>query len=126
VTFTASVSALSGFGTPTGSVDFYDGANKLGTEPLQDGLAAFTTPLLALAGHSISARYQGDNNFTKSQFDGVPWTVNPDGSQASVSSSVNPSVYGQAVTFTATVSAAAPGVGIPTGTVSFLNGGDSI
>jgi hypothetical protein len=38
----------------------------------------------------------------------------------SVASSVNPSVVGQSVTFTATVTANAPGGGTPTGTVQFL------
>ena len=37
-------------------------------------------------------------------------------------SSVNPSVFGQSVTFTATVSANAPGSGTPTGTVTFKDG----
>src|SRR5678816_3510054 len=35
------------------------------------------------------------------------------------SSSANPSVFGQSVTFTATVAAVAPGAGTPTGTVTF-------
>src|SRR5205807_2444116 len=36
-------------------------------------------------------------------------------------SSANPSAFGQAVTFTATVSAVAPGVGVPTGSVDFFD-----
>jgi hypothetical protein len=40
----------------------------------------------------------------------------------SVVSSGDPSVYGQAVTFTATVRAVAPAAGTPTGMVSFLDG----
>jgi DNA-binding beta-propeller fold protein YncE len=39
-----------------------------------------------------------------------------------VSSSGNPSVFGQSVTFTATVTPVSPGTGTPTGTVTFLNG----
>jgi hypothetical protein len=39
-------------------------------------------------------------------------------SSTSVSSSANPSIYGQSVTFTAAVSSAS---GTPTGTVKFLN-----
>jgi len=34
----------------------------------------------------------------------------------------NPSVYGQAVIFTATVTVTAPGVGLPTGVVTFTDG----
>ena len=43
-----------------------------------------------------------------------------------VTSSANPSVHGQSVTFTATVSFPDGGVGTPTGTVMFLDGGTSI
>jgi Bacterial Ig-like domain (group 3) len=39
-----------------------------------------------------------------------------------VSSSVNPSVFGQRVTFTALVTGGSPGVGTPTGTVTFTEG----
>ncbi|HXI32310.1 MAG TPA: tandem-95 repeat protein, partial [Vicinamibacterales bacterium] len=41
---------------------------------------------------------------------------------ATVSSSLNPSVAGQAVTFTAAVAVVAPGIGIPAGTVTFMDG----
>src|SRR5205814_1115709 len=43
-----------------------------------------------------------------------------------VTSSANPSVFGQSVTFTATVTATAPGTGTPTGTVVFRDGGTPI
>jgi len=39
-----------------------------------------------------------------------------------VVSSLNPSVFGQSVTFTATVSAVSPGAGTPSGTVTFKDG----
>ena len=40
-------------------------------------------------------------------------------SSTTVGSSLNPSVYGQAVSFTATVAAVSPGTGTPAGTVQF-------
>jgi hypothetical protein len=43
------------------------------------------------------------------------------GTATMIASSLNPSVLGQSVTFTATVTSASPGV--PTGTVTFLDGG---
>jgi hypothetical protein len=43
-----------------------------------------------------------------------------------LTSSANPSVFGQAVTFTATVSAASSSADTPTGTVTFLDGGSSL
>ena len=56
-------------------------------------------------------------------------SVNKANTSATVASSVNPSVYGQTVTFTATVSVVSPGstaVAYPTGTVTFYDGGTSI
>ncbi len=48
--------------------------------------------------------------------------MNQDGTTTAISSSTNPSVYGQPVTFTATVAAASPGGGTPTGMVTFYDG----
>jgi hypothetical protein len=48
--------------------------------------------------------------------------VNKDGTTSFLSSSRNPSIQGQAVTFTALVQANAPGSGTPTGTVAFRDG----
>ncbi len=43
-----------------------------------------------------------------------------------LSSDVNPSVWGQSVTFTARVAAVAPGAGTPTGTVTFFDGATTL
>ena len=53
-------------------------------------------------------------------------TVNQDSTTTKVTSSANPSVYGQSVTFTATVKAASPGSGTPTGTVTFYDGSTNL
>src|SRR5207244_6987882 len=53
-------------------------------------------------------------------------TVGQAGSTTAVSSSQNPSVFGQSVTFTATVSPVAPGAGTRTGTVTFYDGVTSL
>src|SRR5439155_1053879 len=44
------------------------------------------------------------------------------GTTTGVDSSINPSVSGQPVTFTATVTAKSPAAGTPTGTVTFKDG----
>src|SRR5207248_2236343 len=49
-------------------------------------------------------------------------TVNPSDTSTIITSSNTSSVFGQSVTFTATVSAVAPGAGTPTGTVTFKDG----
>lgn len=49
-------------------------------------------------------------------------TVSKANTVTTVNSSVNPSVFGQSVTFTATVTANLPGAGTPSGTVTFFDG----
>src|SRR5262249_16237194 len=49
-------------------------------------------------------------------------TINPAHTSHRLSSSPNPSATDQAVTFTATLTANSPGAGIPTGTVTFVDG----
>jgi hypothetical protein len=65
VTFTATVSALAGAATPTGSVDFVDRTTNtdLGTVALSGGTASVTTSSLAGGTHVIEAIYGGDGTF---------------------------------------------------------------
>ena len=130
VTFTATVTATSpGSGTPSGSVTFLDGGNAIGTGALDgSGVATFTTSTLTLGSHSITTNYAGDSSFNGStgSLTGDPQVVSKNASMTALASSANPSVFGQSVTFTATVAAAPPGSGTPTGTVTFLDGGSSI
>jgi hypothetical protein len=122
VTFTATVSAASG--TPTGTVTFFDGSTPLGTTVLNaTGAATFTTSWLAPGTHNVQASYNGDANDAPATSAVVAQTVNQDASTVALVSSTSPSSLGAAVTFTATVSAAAPGAGLPTGTVTFSDGG---
>jgi hypothetical protein len=124
ITFTATVTANTpGSGTPSGSVTFEDGTTVLGTGTLNSsGQATFTTATLGAGAHSISAIYGGDGNFTTSTSSTLSQTVNQDATSTVVVSSINPTVSGQAVTFTATVTANAPGSGTPTGSVTFKDG----
>jgi hypothetical protein len=62
ITFTATVKPT-GFGTPTGTVSFYDGTTPLGSSALAAGSASVTTTLAAGA-HTITAVYAGDASFT--------------------------------------------------------------
>jgi Bacterial Ig-like domain (group 3) len=117
VTFTATVKPATS-GTPTGTVTFNDGATVLGTAKLSLGKATFTTSTLAVGSHPISASYGGDGNFTANTSATLTQIVKSTTS-ITVASSLNPSTFGQAVTFTATVTATS---GTPTGTVTFKNG----
>jgi hypothetical protein len=67
----------------------------------------------------------GLGNYTISYASGN-LTINKAGTTTAVVSSVNPSVNGQPVTFTASLGVLAPGAGTPSGTVQFLvDGADS-
>src|SRR5262249_6876561 len=121
VTFTATVTAVApGAGTPSGTVTFKDGGRTVSTQRLSGGVATFTTSALSVGSHSVTATYSGDSNFNATGMGGstapaLNQVVNKANSLSSVSSSVNPSVFGQPVTFTATVTAVAPGAGTPSG-----------
>jgi hypothetical protein len=120
VTFTATISAVGpGFGQPTGQVVwFVDGVGQ-GPTNLNGGQATFATADLAVGDHRISASYRGDASFNSSLSATLTQTVNQALSMTGVNSSAEPSVFGTAVTFTATVSAVAAGSGTPTGSVQF-------
>jgi titin len=120
LTFTATVNpAVAAAGTPTGTVQFLDNGVPLGSASLVNGTAAFSIGTLALGNHSITASYLGDDRFTASDSSALSQKVNPADSRTVVTASVNPSKLNQAVTFTATVQAVAPGAGTPGGTVQF-------
>ncbi len=133
VTYTATISVTApGAGTPTGTVNFTDGGTTIsgcGTRPISGGQATCVVSggYLASGGsRTIAAAYSGDGNFNASTSSNLTQTVNKDATTSIVTSSSNPSVTGQQVTYTATVSANAPGGGIPGGTVTFQDGGVNI
>ncbi|MFE3551967.1 Ig-like domain repeat protein [Streptomyces kronopolitis] len=121
VTFTATVKPVAGGGSPTGTVtfDFGDGTVPIAM-PVVAGVATVQHAFTGTAGspYAVTAAYSGDTDFTASG-GGATQTVGQAPSTAVVTSSPDPSVTGQRVTVTATVSAAAPGAGNPSGTVTF-------
>jgi hypothetical protein len=87
LTLTATVTpAVPGFGPPTGTVLFMDGAATIGSGALNGGIATFTTAALSAAGssptgqgagaHFLSALYMGDKNFTGSSSQSLFETAN--------------------------------------------------
>jgi Bacterial Ig-like domain (group 3)/MBG domain (YGX type)/NHL repeat len=105
-------------GGPTGLVQFSEGSSILGTVALTGGLASLTTSTLLPGDHQIAINYLGDTDDLPGStlFDQV---VSPVPTQTTVSSTPNHR-FGVPLTFTATVTAQAPGPGIPTGQVEFL------
>src|SRR5271157_153214 len=119
VTFSAMVTDI--YGTiPDGElVTFYDDGTAIGTGTTAGGVATFTTSSLTAKTHTVKATYAGDGVFKPSSGT-VMQVVDKYPTTTALSSSLNPSNYGQAVTFTATVTPTGPYQ--PTGSVTFKNG----
>jgi hypothetical protein len=128
VRLTALVHAIApGAGLRTGTVDFFDGAVRLGAAAVQpDGTAALALSSLAVGSHSLTALYNGDGNFLGSSAGAVTHTVARAPVSVVISSSPNPSGFGEPVVITAEVAAVAPGAGAPAGTVELFNDGVSL
>ncbi len=127
VTLTATVTAIApGGGTPTGSVKFFDGATLLGSHALASGVAAFATTKLTTGTDSVTAVYVASADYDTSTSGVLSQAVDKAGTTTTIVSSLNPSTSGATVTFTATVTAKAPGAGTPTGTVTFKDGSTTL
>jgi hypothetical protein len=98
----------------------------LGTATLNSSGVATLSVSLMDGSHPLTAVYGGDTTFAGSTSAALTQTVNQAKTQVAITSSANPSVYGQAVTFTATVTVSSPGSGTPTGTMTFYDGGAAI
>jgi hypothetical protein len=131
VTFTATISVTApGAGTPTGNVTFRDNGVNIGgcaSQTVAANVATCTLTTLAVGTHPITATYNGDASFNASSVSNIiSQLVNKADVTVALSSGPNPSVFGQLVTFTATLSVTAPGVGTPTGNVTFRDNGVNI
>jgi len=132
VTFSATVATAvvpSVAVTPTGTVVFKAGATTLGVAAIDGatGIATLTTAGLAVGGHSITAAYAGDDNFLGSA-GGLLQTVSKADADVVVTTvgGITSTLFGQSVTFVATLTAQPPGAGTPTGTIDFLDGASPI
>jgi hypothetical protein len=132
VTFTATISPVApSTGTPTGTVQFSVNGSAVGSPVTLNGSgqATFTPSTLAVSGspYSVSVTYTpGSSTFAASSSSSSSLTVNKASTATAVSSSSNPVIFGQPVTFTATISPVAPSSGIPTGTVQFSVNGSAV
>ena len=128
VTLIAQLSDPGGSSTPTGSVEFFDGAKSLGTATV-DGTGKATLTLVGAASlpvgtHSLTVNYGGDSEFSTLTSGTTTHTVTQAASGSvvttTVTSSLNPSEYGDTITFSIHVSSS---VGVqPTGTVTVKDG----
>jgi len=107
-------------GAATGTITFESGTVVLGTIPLSSGQATLSTTFAGAGSQSITAAYSGDANYTSSTSPALNQVVSQATTTTSVASSLNPSVAGQSVTLSATVTAQFGGT--PTGTVTIKSG----
>jgi len=123
VTFTAKVTSKYGRIPDGDLLTFYDGTTQIGTGSTTAGAAAFSTSSLSAKKHFIRAVYAGDATLEPSS-GVVVQVVEKYASSILLASSLNPSIYGQPVAWTATVTTAGP---FPTtGTVNFIWSGNTI
>jgi hypothetical protein len=125
VTFTTNVQG--NFETGAGQVIFIDGTTTLNTATLDaTGAATFTTSTLSVGTHPIHVAFPGSASFVTTNSPTVNQvvtsTLSTVQSVITLTSSIDPSAPGQAVTFTATVTAPGPFPIVPNGTVNFLDG----
>ena len=103
---------------PGVNVVFFDGATSMGTVVSNaTGVALLTVASLAAGAHSITASFAGSAKSPAVNSPAIVQNVSQPASPVTLSASVNPSVLGQGVTFTATVSPASAA-----GSVQFKDG----
>jgi len=120
VTFRATTNAAG-----TGTVLFYDGGSLLGPGAISGGVATYTLNSFGGGTHSITASYAGDSNYLSAVSAALSQVVTKSPVTITVTSSVNPSNFGQSVTFTFAVTGVA-GLATPTGSIAFTDGGTLI
>jgi hypothetical protein len=118
VTFTATVSGSGGM--PTGNVTFMDGANTLGSMPLNSGVASFSTSSLAVGTHSITAIYAGDANDAGSTSGTVTEAVTAYATTTQLAASATKLTTDQSLTLLTTTTSSDGGA--VTGTITYMNG----
>jgi hypothetical protein len=111
-------------GIPTGSVTFTvtdpAGVPTVSTVPLDNGGVATYTATAAASGlHSVTAEYVPTGVFAASSGT-LSQTVSGRPTTTTLTSSRNPSTYGQSVTLTAAVRSVTASNGVPTGSVQFV------
>jgi sugar lactone lactonase YvrE len=122
ITFTAAVNTNGG--TPTGTVQFFDGTSPLGLGSLTAGgntgaNATLTTAALTLGTHNITAVYSGDAFTSGSTSAILAETIQSATDSVSLQASASTIVLGSPLTLTANVT----GTGsAPTGLVTLMDG----
>jgi hypothetical protein len=120
VTLMATVTSSNG--TPTGTITFLDGNTVLGRVAVDPNGQTILTLPLGVRVHSLRAAFAPTGAFTASSSGVLLETINRAATTSSLSADSFTIMGPTFVILTATVTAVAPGAGVPTGTVTFLDG----
>ncbi len=127
ITFTAQVAVTEpGADIPSGEVIFTLNGEQITRSLNEAGTATFSTSTLDVGTYPVFATYAGEGNYgasTSSQYDQV---INPIETTLTLSSSLNPAIVGDLITFTAQVTVTEQSAGIPSGEVIFTINGEQI
>ena len=123
-TLTATVSSAAG--VPTGLVSFSADGVNLGTAAVVNGVASLTIAPSSIGTRHVTATFLGAGPFLDSVSAVLSHVVSPGQTATALAADHQSSVFGQAVHFTATVSAVAPAAGLPDGNVTFTADGNTI
>lgn len=85
------------------SIDFYDGATLLGSAPVVGGVATLTTTVLTAGTHSLTAAIAETENYLAATSASVSYLVAKAPRSITLTVAPSPSVYGNAITLTATL-----------------------
>jgi hypothetical protein len=122
VTLTASVTPTATYASvPTGTIEFQDGGNVLGTVVTLDstGKATYTSTTLTPGTHSLTAVYSGDNTYPAGN---ASQSLAVNGLTATVKVTPSPASITTAMSLSVTVAVTGSGA-TPTGTVTLSGGG---
>ncbi|MBP3956537.1 Ig-like domain repeat protein [Gemmata sp. G18] len=121
---TFSVTVAGSGATPTGNVTLVIDGSTVETVALIGGTATFTAiSSLSAAAHTVDVNYAGAGIYDTSSGNlSGGQIVSQASTTLTVVSSDPTTAFGEAVTFTATITPVAPGAGAPTGSVSFFDG----
>ncbi len=123
LTFTATVGAVSGLPTPTGTVQFYvDTVIAGGPVMLTNGVASYTTSSLSAGTHVVTAAYSGNSSYNSTTTNATAAIVTQ-GTDAIALSLSGPSTVGLGTPITLKGSLSVASLGpAPTGAITLLDG----
>ena len=119
VTFTAQWGQSTGAG-PTGQIQFSDGPAALGSAVMPAGTAALTVGSLGAGSHSMTASWSGDANWGPATSAPLLQAVGKAQTTTALTTPGSGSTKSPA-TLSAAIAVMAPGAGLPTGTVKFVD-----